>query len=546
MIPTIKKLAKKVAAVALASTVVLTGFSAFNTADAAARAGFDPKKVGGTFTFATFADAVRLTPQTTSDNVSNTLQDFMFDGLITRDRNLEPKPELATRWVISSDQLTYTFYLRKDVKFHDGKPLTADDVVFTYQTYMNPDSINAYKEDYDILAKVEKVDNYTVKFTLKEKNVLLMYKSTFEAGILPKHQFPNGLKDYNSNTKIHRNPIGSGPFKFVEWRSAERIVLEANKDYWNGRPYLDKIIMRVLPDANVEELALQKGEIDLIESVQAKNVPIIQKDKDLKVVKSDTARYDYIGWNIDNPKFSEKAVRQALAYALNRQALVDKIMNKNATLAVSNFHPSEPFHNPKLKPYPYDVKKANELLDKAGWKLNKDGIREKNGVKLEFQIAYNQGNKIRESIAKAAQQDWKKIGVKATPRSYEWSIFLDTIDKGEMEAWILAWSLGTDPDKTGLFHSKAIPNKENDFVGNNTSRVRDKRVDEIFETFTKEPDAKKRIALYQELASIMAENQYNLFLYHPAKFTAFNKKLVGPNPSVYFFWDNLIDWYWTK
>jgi len=543
----IKKLTKKVVAVALASTLVLVGFS-FNYVDAAGtRPGFDPKKVGGSMVFATFSDATRLIPYTTSDSVSNDLQSLMFDSLVDTDpKTLEPIPSVATRWEVSKDGLQYTFYMRKDVKFHDGKPLTAHDVVFSQQIYMNPESINPYRSNFEDVAKVEALDDYTVRFTLKKKNVLWMYGSPPHAAILAKHQFPKGVEDFNNNTKIHRNPIGSGPFKFKEWKTAERIVLEANKDYWKGRPYLDQIIMRVLPDSNVEVLNLLKGTIDFLEVIQPKSVTQVTKDKDLKVLKYNVARFDFIGWNTQNPKFKDKAVRQALAYGLNRQAIIDKIMLKNATLAVSNFMPDSPFHNPGLKPLPYDVKKANQILDQAGWKLNKDGIREKNGVKLEFELAYNNGNKIRESVAAAAQQDWKKLGVKATPRSYDFSIMLERADKGELDAWVLAVSLGPDPDQSNLYATKDIPTAQNDFNGFNSNRISDPRLDELLDKFTQEPDAKKRIAMYQEVERIAADNQYYLFTYHPAQFTAFNKKLIGPNPTPYSWQYNIIDWYWQK
>lgn len=545
----IKNIAKKVAAVGLAAAVMFSGFSAVNTAEAV-RKGFDPKKVGGTVTYASFSDAQRLTPYTTNDSVSNALQGRIFDGLLDQDAKLNPIPALATDWKVSSNGLEYTFNLRKGVKWHDGKPFTADDVIFSFDIYMNPKSLNAYREYFSDLEKVEKLDDYTVKMTLNKKNVLFLNGTPPYAAILPKHQFKNGVEDFNSNTQIHRNPIGTGAFKFDSWKTAERIVLKANKDYWDGRPYIDELIMRILPDSNVEVINLQKGTVDFVESIPPKQAIDLMKNKKLKMVKHDSARYDYIGWNMDKPQFSEVKVRQALAYGLNRQALVDKIMVKNATLAVSNFHPLEIFHNPSLKPYPYDVKKANALLDEAGWKLNKDGIREKNGVKLEFEISWNNGNLTRKSISEAAAQDWKKLGVKATPRSIDFTIQGDRNQEGKLETWVGAWLLGTNPDKTGLFHSGSAPQVDASGKvtqkGNNTSRVRDKRVDEIFEQFKLEPDANKRTAMYRELAKIMYDNQYNLFLYHPAVYTGMNAKLSGVEISLYSNWFNVNDWYWAK
>lgn len=526
---------KKLSVSAVAFTLLFSGIVGVNTADAA-RPGFDAKKVGGKVTFSSFADATRLTPNTTNDAVSNRIQSFIFDGLVKADKQNEIIPNVATSWKIENNNKTYTFTMRKDVKFHDGKPLTAHDVVFSYGLYMDPTSINPYKSTYTMIDKVTAVDNYTVKFELKDPTPLFLYASG--AAILPKHQFPKGVEDFNKNSKIHRNPIGSGPFKFKEWRTAERIVVTANKDYWDGRPYLDEIVMRILPDQNVEVVNLLKGSVDFIENVDPKSVAQVTKNKNLKITKYDQGRFDYIGFNLLLPKFSDVKVRQALTLGLNRQALVDRIMLKNAQLASGPIHPLEAQFNKNEKALPYDVARANKLLDEAGWKIGKSGFREKNGEVFEIELTYNNGNKIREAIAKVAQQDWKKLGIKVTIRSFDFSIWLEKQDKLEIEAWVGAWGLGTNPDKYGLWHSTAVPN-------NNKSRVNDKRVDQIMEEFRKESNAAKRNAMYQELHKIMNENQYNLFMYHPKGFSGMHKDLAGVEFSLYSRFYSIQDWYWA-
>jgi peptide/nickel transport system substrate-binding protein len=527
---------KKLRGLLLSVVAIMLVLSSFGTQGSAAsfRKGFDPKKAGGDLVFSSFADATRLTPNTVSDAVSNRIIGFMFDALVSTDKQNKIIPSVATSWKIENNSKRYTFNMRKDVKWHDGKPLTAHDVVFSFQMYQHPDSINPYKGSINMISKVTAKDNYTVVFDLKDPSPLFLY--TVGQAIIPKHKFPNGVKSFNDSS-FHRKPVGSGPYIFKEWKTAQRIVVTANKNYWDGRPYMDTITMKILPDANVEVVNLLKGQVDFIESVDPKMVGQVSKNKSLKVTKYDTGRYDFIGLNTEDPKFSDMRVRQALQYGLNRKSIVDSVMLKNAVVASGPIHPLESPYNHAVKPYAYDVKKANSLLDAAGWKMTSSGYREKDGKTLEFEIAYNNGNKVRENIAKIAQQDWKKIGVKATPRSWDFSIELEKIDSGEIDAYILAWTLGTNPDKYGLWHSSQIP-------ANNNQRIKDSRVDQIMEAFRKEPSQSKRDALYKELHKILNEKAYSLWTHHPKGFAGMDKDLAGVEFSLYSRWYNFSDWYW--
>lgn len=519
----------------LALLLLLSTFSLQGEAAANYRKGFDPKKVGGKLTFTSFSDAQKLTPYTTSDAVSNRIQGFIFDALVDTSESNQVIPSVATSWKIENNYTKYTFNMRKDVKFHDGKPLTAADVVFSFDMYLDKDSINVYKGSLNMIDKVTAKDNYTVVFDLKDPSPLFL--DTVGVPIMPKHKFPNGVKDYN-NSSFMRNPVGSGPFKFKEWKTAQRIVVVANKDYWNGRPYLNEITMKILPDSNVEVVNLLKNQVDFVESIEPKMVAQVSKSKTLQVKKYDTARYDYIGLNTQWSFFTDLKVRQALQYGLNRQAIIDSVMLKNAAIASGPIHPLQAEYNKNIKAYAYDVKKANSLLDDAGWKMGSDGYRHKDGKTLEFELGYNSGNKVREAISKIAQQDWKKIGVKATPRVIDFTIYTKSINEGKINAWIGAWLLGTNPDKYGLWHSSTLP------PGNNNQRVQDPKVDKILEDFRQEPNAAKRAAMYQELHKILNDNAYSLWMYHPKGFAGMDKDLAGVKFTLYSRFFNTIDWYW--
>lgn len=538
----------RITAISLAAVLLFSVLGA--TSAAAARKGFDPNKVGGKIVLTSFSDPVIFIWNRASDSASIDLMGMMFESLVKSDFNGQPIPGLATSWKFDKPSLTYTFNLRKGVKWHDGKPFTSKDVKATFDMYIDPDSVNTYKTDYESIQSVTIVDDYTVKFKLKENNVFFLTGGPASAGaILPAHHFPNGVKDYNAkNSKFGRNPIGTGPFKFKEWKTAERVVLVANKDWWDGRPYLDEIVTRILPDANVEALNLIKGDVDFVEKLNPRTLSEVAKNKNLKTITYDEGRFDYVGWNNKNPIFADKKVRQAMNYALDRQAIVSKIYLGKAYLGTGPMHPTLPQENKNVKPYPYDLKKAAELLDEAGWKKGSDGIRTKDGKKLELEVTYNNGNTNRQKIAQVFAADLKKLGIKANVRGYEWSLYLDKYLKGELDMFVLAWGGydGATLEHKGFFHSSAIPDLEKGTAGNNRMRVDYPKVDKILEDYLTEEDASKRIKLYQELHAFLAEEAVAAFTHHPKNTAGMNKNLMGVKISMASSFFNIEDWYWKK
>ncbi|MHC0038280.1 ABC transporter substrate-binding protein [Pseudoneobacillus sp. C159] len=539
-----KNFKQKLLTTTLASSVALSGFSFLGADKAdAARPGFDPKKVGGKVVLTSFSDAVRLVPLTTADAPSNRIMGMIYDGLLSANQKGEPIPGLATKWTYDQKSMTYTFDLRKGVKWHDGKPFTADDVIFSYNTYMNPKSINSYISDFKTIKSVTKVNDYQVKIQLKQKDALVV-ANVFTTNIMPKHKFPKGVDDYNTNNKLHRNPIGTGPFKFKEWKADERIVVEANKDYWNGRPYMDQVVTRILPDSNVEAINLIKGDVDWIEALTPATIAQVAKDKDLKITKWDYGQFDFVGFNFKKEPFNDKNVRLALTYGLDRQSIVSKLYLGKAYIASGPFHPLIPQYNKSVKPLAFDVKKANDLLDDAGWKLQ-NGVRTKNGKKLEFDFYFNNGSKVREKIALLAQQNWAKLGVKVTVRSLEWSIFLDKYAAGELDTYALGWG-GYDGnvEHKGFFHSEAIPDPAKNKPGNNRNRIDDPKIDKFLDDYLVEEDRNKRIKIYQDMHKYMADNATLIWTVHPMKNMGHDKDLKGIKTSLSTAMFNLEDWYW--
>ncbi|MDP4163168.1 MAG: ABC transporter substrate-binding protein [Bacillota bacterium] len=536
-----KNFKKKLAVTSLATVIGFGGL--LTTGASAARPGFDPHKVGGKVIISTFADAVRLIPFTTNDSASNRLEGMIYDALLNQDINGNVIPSLATKWSYDSKHLTYTFDLRKGVKFHDGKLMTADDVVFSYSMYTNPKSINTYITDFESIKTVKKVNDYRVQIVLKHKDPLILVNVISGAAILPKHQFPKGLDDYNNNNYIHRHPIGTGAYKFKDWKADERIVLEANKNYWDGRPYLDQVITEVLPDSNVEAINLLKGDVDFVESLNASTLPQVAKNKNLKILNYDQGRFDYVGFNESKAPWNNENFRKGLAYGLDRQSIVSKIYLGKATLSSGPMHPKIPQNNPSVKPLPYDVKKAMEYLNKAGYTKKSDGkLYGPNGKPVELEFSYNNGNKTREKYALVAQQDWAKLGIKVTVRSYEWSVFLDKLAKGQLDCFILGWSgYNANVEHSGFFSSTALPPD-----GNNNNFIQDKNIDKFLSDYKNEEDRNKRIKIYQAMHKYMADHEILIWSHHPKLSAGINKDLKGIKISLSTAYFNINDWYWAK
>ena len=415
---------------------------------------------GGAFTRALPADAVTLNPVVANDMVSYLVYKWIFDPLIDMDQDMKPVGVLAEKWENAPDNKVTTFHLRKGVRWHDGKPFTADDVLFTYEACVDPtvDAINK-RSSFDKVARVEKTDDFTVRVTWKE---------TFSPGLLawnihimPRHiyAYPKGNGGgFNKNSK-NAQPVGTGPFRFAEWKRGERIVLKANADYFGGRPHLDQVTFKIIPQGQTQLAAYQTGLLDMT-GLSAEQWRTLKNDKAFlagaSVFEYYSRQFIYLGWNMDgsNPYFGDRRVRQAMTYATNRQGVVDKILDGHGKTCSGFFYPGSWESNPGVKPYPYDPAKAARLLDEAGWKDgNGDGIREKDGKPLSFECLVPAEVEQFQRFLEIFQQDLKRVGVEMSIRKVEWSVFLDRTHRHQFQAYLSGWSLGDDPDPYGLLHS---------------------------------------------------------------------------------------------
>ncbi|MDQ0257799.1 peptide/nickel transport system substrate-binding protein [Evansella vedderi] len=478
---------------------------------------------GGSIVLGTSGEPVIFNSLYHSDSASADVTDLVFAGLTYTNENLEVQPLIAkSDPEISEDGLEWTYEMHEGVLFHDGEEVTAHDVVFTFEIFLHEDYTGPRASNFETLVSVEAIDDYTVKFTLSEVDAAFPTRVGY--GILPKHLLEDvpvaDLEDYRE-FNIDQ-PIGAGPFKFVEWVPGQNLQLEAFDDYFEGRPYLDNVTFRFASDSNALVLLLETGDIDHM-IAPTSEIATIETYDHVNLSSVLALRYDYIGWNLDRPLFEDVRVRQALTHAIDRQEIVETIMEGQAEVADAPVSPLSWAYNDDVPAFDYDPDRAIELLNEAGWEHNDDGIMEKDGEIFEFTILSNDGNTTRRDIGIIVQQYLNLIGIKVHAEQMEWGAFLDQINPPnfDFDAIVMAWGLALDPDPTAIWHSKEIEN------GLNRSAYRNDLVDELSDLNTTILDQDERAEVLGQIYAQIAEDQPYTFLFYPQQFVAMNKDIKG-------------------
>ncbi|MDD4955718.1 MAG: peptide-binding protein [Candidatus Omnitrophica bacterium] len=488
------------------------------------------------------AEASNLIPMLSSDSASHEVSGFIFNGLVKYDKDLTLIGDLANNWDISEGGLVITFHLKKGVKWQDGVEFTADDVMFGYQTIINEKTLSAYKEDYFQVKKAEVLDKYTFRVTY-DKPYAPALASWGSLVVLPKHILE---KEDINKTAFSRKPTGTGAFKFKEWVPGQKIILDANDNYFEGRPYLDEVVLRIVPDPTTMFLELKTKGVDWIglSSLQyQKQTDSAFFKKNYKKFRYPSFSYTYLGFNFKHPWFSDKRIRQAVAFALNKEEIVKGVLFGLGSISTGPYVPNTWPYNPNVKKYEYNPQKAKELLKEAGWQdKDRDGILEKNGKKFEFTILTNMANTERIKTATIIQYRLKEVGIKVNIRSLEWSAFINWfIDKRRFEAVILGWSIGLDPDQYDIWHSSKTKEKELNFVS-----FKNEEVDKLLEEGRRTFDIEKRKKAYFRIQEILAEELPYIFLYVPDSLPIVSSRFEGIVPAPIGIGYNIEKWYVPK
>jgi peptide/nickel transport system substrate-binding protein len=477
---------------------------------------------GGTYIEGLAGSPTSINPLFWRNETERDLVALIFTGLTKGNEKGKIVPDLAESWGISEDNLTYTFHLRRDAHWHDGAPFTADDVLFTLRLMQDP----AYQARPDLAAlwrsvAVEKVDDHTVRFTLSEP--FAPFLDTTTGGILPAHLLKDVPVETLPESPFNLQPIGTGPF-MVEEVDADHILLKANPHFYGPQPYLDKVEFKFYPDYQSLFGAYQQGEIEGLSQVFREDLPRIRENSGLTLYSAQMASCTLIFLNLENPLFQEKEVRQALLLALDRQGLMDEVLDGQGVVAHSPIPPHSWAYDPGVKRYSYNPEEAEALLEKAGWvDENGDGIREKGELKLEFTLLTN-ADPTRAWLVEAIGQQWAKVGVKAITQMVDTAELREEVLRPRrFEALLYGWNiLAFDPDPYPLWHSTQAQDEGQNYAGFASSEA-----DLLLEEARRITDQALRAEMYRRFQDIFTEEVPSLLLYHPIYNYALDEGIKG-------------------
>ncbi len=498
--------------------------------------------------YACSGDVQRLDPADVTDGESIQRMDNIFDGLVRyKLGSVEIEPALATKWEVDSTGTVWMFYLRKGVKFHDGTDFNADAVVFSLERQRDPN--HAYYQYgewsywswcYGSIAKTEKVDNYTVRITLKQKDATFFTTmAMFTAYIVS----PANAEKYKEEAFAH--PCGTGPFKFVEWVKDDHITLVANDDYWGGRPKIDELIFRVIPDTSARLLALEKGEVDAMEYPNPDDLDRIRGNPDLVLLTQPGMNVGYFalntGYGYDEngnivqtagyfEPFTKKEVRQAIAHAIDKESIVKNLYKGTASVAKNMMPPGLLGYNDDIVDYEYDPALARQLLADAGYP---DGFECVFWVMPVSRPYMFDPPKIGEAI----QSYLAAVGIKAEIFQIEWGTYLEKTEAGEHNCCLLGWT-GDIPDPDNFLY--VLCDQDNTRIGTsgNMAFLLNDRIHELNILAKRTYDEAERAQYYREVQEILHEECGFITLAHANQMVVLRKNVKGflLHPTSRIFW----------
>ena len=508
------------------------------------------------------ADPEQLNPVTSNDATAAEILNYIFETLLTRDpKTLELKPYLAEeRPALSPDKLAYTFKIRRDVHFQDERPLTGEDILFSMKVIKCP-LVNApfLRVYYDSVVDAQLVDRYTVRFITKEP-YFLNESQLGGIPILPRHYYDpedllknvtirdllkdpaklsEGVKRFadNFNRNYNRNPVGSGPYKFAEWKTGRIVELERDPKYWGvGKAgidpgFLDRLRYRIVTNPDAALVTLKSGGLDMMDLTPIQHTRGTSSERfkrEFQKLEYFAPSYSYIGWNNESLIFRDKRVRQAMTYFMDRKQIAKTILFGLGEVVDGPIYFFRPEYDKTLHNYPYNPQKALELLKAAGWAdTDGDGILDKviDGKKVPFRFEFKvpSASTTGKSIILVLQEELKRYGIAASVRELDWTIFLDDVKNHKFDAVIMAWAMpASEPDEYQVWHSSQAANK-----GSNHISYKNPRVDKILEEYRREFDPKKRIELYREFQHILNDEQPYTFLFVRKTVTAVQRRFRG-------------------
>ncbi|MDD5089670.1 MAG: ABC transporter substrate-binding protein [Candidatus Wallbacteria bacterium] len=498
--------------------------------------------LGDSLVISTNTDLKTLNPLNSLDDTSNQIMGLIFNGVIGIDKYDKLCGDLAETWEVSEDRKTVTFFLHEGIKWHDGHEFSARDVLFTFNLLKDPDTESAIKEFASPLQSIEIVSSLIFKAHFSEP----YYESLaiFLTGILPEHLFCD--EDINTSG-LHMHPVGTGPFRFTEWSPNEQIVLEAFPDYFGGRPFLKRYIVKIMADSSMAFLALKRGDIDLLglNPDQYTKQSDDQFKEQFNIFAYSRARsYAFLSYNCTAGTLNNVKVRTALTMAVNRDSIIRDVLHGFGKKISGPFPPDSWPYDKSIDPLPYNPDQARSLLAEEGISdSDGDGFLDHDGKIFSLRLFTVNGNESYMLSAKMIEHFWSALGVKVDFQPKEFSSLLDIIQQREYDTLILGYVYGFNFNLTDLWHSSMIPDNSTGVRGLNMMGFSDSRVDEIIDSLKSEFNESSRLRLYQELHAIVHREQPQLFLFTLEYLIAVDKRFHNLELSPTGIFHNLTTWF---
>lgn len=526
------------AATVVLTALVLTACTPAGNGGSGAN-GKNPWTVPHTLRIGEYQDLSGLNPHIVASTSLGNLSQLTMAYLVRYDAQNRPVPELALQVPtqknggISRDGLTITWHLRKGVRWSDGAPFDADDVVFSTNAVNNPRNNEIGRDGWDSIVRIDESDKYTVVYHLKHPYSGYLPSFFGSAGanpcILPKHIL-GSLPDIN-NAPYNSKPVGIGPFRYVLWKRGDRVELEANPYYWRGTPKIKRIIERFIPDTNTLYTQLRTGEIDLWPYVGTGYRDRVSAIPSATTIHHPSYYYAHLDFNVTRPGLADPAVRRALRLATNRAEIVDKINNRSGVVQESQITPVSSLAS-NIPLVPFDIAEANRVLDAAGWQRGADGVRAKNGVRLSFTFASTTGTPDSDRRIEAIRATWRQIGVTFEVHRYQPALFFapfangGTLFAGKFDVTSFSWGQTPDGDYTPTNGCTQIPPG-----GENVTRLCDRQIEALLGRAKAAYDEDDRKPILRDLALRVSALVPYFVLYIREDIHAYNHDLRNWKPN---------------
>jgi peptide/nickel transport system substrate-binding protein len=467
---------------------------------------------GGMLRVGLDVDADSLDPRLTKNTSGFRMKELAFNGLVAINPDYTPVPDLAEKWD-NPDDKTWVFHLRQGVKFHDGSDFTASDVKFTYESVLDQAFASPFRAFYLSVDKVEATDKNTVTFTLKTP--FAPFLSYMDLAIVPQAAVQKLGADFGTK------PVGTGPFKVDRWTTGDTIELSANDSFFGGRPNLDRVRVKVVPDNSGRVVGLESGDLDFVQSpVSPQDVSRVQSAAKLKVDRTPAAGYTYVNLNCADPILADKKVRQALSHLINKQQIIDTIYKGIGKPANGPIVPGMWAYSADVPSYDYNPDKAKQLLEEAGWKAAADGMRSKDGQKLSLTVRTHSEDPDRKQLIQVLQSEFQKVGIDATTSTVEFPAFFQDMQDGKYQVGVIGWLNLSDPDRA-TFRQFTVDGTAN------YGKYKNDQVDKLLKDARSTLDQSRAKTLYADAVRQIVDDAPYIFVQYQEYIAMYSPKLQG-------------------